>query len=697
MKTIIKSIATLLLLLPLQVLAVGTLDLSGDYIRIGVSDYGTIGSKGNTSPGILYDNTGTGTFNTAYDYLTPGSPFEGWTVAYNGSVSVTNNNTGYGNAITGGVLTDYSGVAYAGTTFDNRAVWTGSHADFDLLHDVRFNNNQKFIDITTVLDAKVAMTDLYFARFTDPDARAAAGDSSRTTNTLGFSPIPSTQVVFSEALVSKYALGLYSAASNVGAGISSGWSTNPTTYYTGTNNGDGDYTIGLGFYVPTVAIGDRITFQYAYIFGPSTLDAGATAVVSGAGGGTAGVVPGCVSDCEMPGVTPSGPTLVSTTTESTATSTTSYGTPVSVSEVTYGTPVATAVDTYAKANQGKTLEVTQTITTTTITPKETVTTITTPVTVTTVTTPVTVETYSDASVVRTNGTPVTTTTTTNDVAIMTIDSHDTAVAAVDNLFSTRIDQRDVLQNNNKMFNQQLLSNAMERKIQGDHGPYLIFNGQKSNTSNTYDFKTTRFGLGYDKIINDRLIIGGQINTINSDLNGFYAGGRLNKVSLSAYSIYDIRGWNLVSDIGYATNTFKNNHAIPELGLYNNAKSNGSDIWLANRLYTPDLKGFRPFVGVKVQRTSIDADTESGSALTAVTYNKVSNTDVTGLYGVRYDKQLGKFNLAAEIAASTDSITNIKAGVNFKPGEKFQGGLELVQQRSEGFNNNVVSASVKYLF
>ena len=84
--------------------------LTGDYIKIGVSDYGTIGSKGNVSPGILYDNTGTRTFNTSYDYLTPGTPFEGFTVKYtNGAGTVitqTNNNTG-ATSITGGILTNY--------------------------------------------------------------------------------------------------------------------------------------------------------------------------------------------------------------------------------------------------------------------------------------------------------------------------------------------------------------------------------------------------------------------------------------------------------------------------------------------------------------------------------------------------------------------------------------------------------------
>ena len=55
--------------------------LQNNYVTAGVNGTtGTFGSGGNTSPGLLFDSTGTGTFNTSYDYLTPGSPFDGFSV-----------------------------------------------------------------------------------------------------------------------------------------------------------------------------------------------------------------------------------------------------------------------------------------------------------------------------------------------------------------------------------------------------------------------------------------------------------------------------------------------------------------------------------------------------------------------------------------------------------------------------------------
>ncbi len=88
----------------------------------------------------------------------------------------------------------------------------------------------EYVDITTNITAGSTASAVYFGRCIDPDARAAAGDSSATDNVLGYSGIPDTNVAFSEATVSRYALGLYSANTNADAGISSSWTTEADGY-----------------------------------------------------------------------------------------------------------------------------------------------------------------------------------------------------------------------------------------------------------------------------------------------------------------------------------------------------------------------------------------------------------------------------------------------------------------------------------
>ena len=373
--------------------------LEGNYVKIGVNDAGTVGSGGNTSPGILYDSTGTATFNPAYDYLTPGSPFEGWTVKGIDTDGTTvlfnygNNNASYAsvNVITG-TLVDYSGVSYRGLTFDNRAVWSGSVTEFDIEHDYRFNDNQQFVDINTRLEFKMNVPTLYFGRFTDPDARAAAGDSSQTLNVRGYAGgVPATNVVLSEALASKYALGLFTAATNSNTGISAGWSTDPIDYYNGVDDGDGDYTIGVGFMFSGINTGDIVNIQYAYIFGPSSYAAASGAVAGGAGGATSSSFTITDVGSASAPTTPSTPTVTGTTTTNTVTTSTSTSATTSTSYVT-----RTETSTDADGNP-----VVRTYTDTVVT--------TTPVdTTTTTTTPVTTTTYSDGTSTTTNGTPVVT-------------------------------------------------------------------------------------------------------------------------------------------------------------------------------------------------------------------------------------------------------------------------------------------------
>jgi hypothetical protein len=256
--------------------------LENSYIRAGVNGTaGTLGSGGNTSPGLLYDSTGTGTFNTGYDYLTPGSPFDGFAVKVDGTNYTNNNGSGLG--ITG------DGIGLTNGT--NTLSWTGGVAGvFDITNIYSLGTTSQYVDITTRITANTAMGTLSFGRFIDPDARAAAGDSSATDNVLGYGVIPDSNVAFSEALVSRYALGLYSTDSNVDAGITR-WTTDADSYTInsvdsdGSNTNTGDNTIGLSWVWTGVSAADILTASYAYIFGPSAFDAASNAIAGSAGGG----------------------------------------------------------------------------------------------------------------------------------------------------------------------------------------------------------------------------------------------------------------------------------------------------------------------------------------------------------------------------------------------------------------------------
>ena len=257
--------------------------LENDYVRAGVNGTtGTFGSGGNTSPGLLFDSTGTGTFNTSYDYLTPGSPFDGFSVMVDGT-NYTNNNGGAPAQITndGNRLTDGDGTLS----------WTGGvDSVFDITNTYSLGATTPYIDITSQITMDVGATILSFGRFIDPDARAAAGDSSVTDNVLGYGVIPDSNVAFSEALESRYALGLYSTDTNVDAGITM-WTTAADSYTENMVDGDGsltntgDNTIGLSWTWTDVSAGDSLTASYAYIFGPSAFDAADDAITGGAGGG----------------------------------------------------------------------------------------------------------------------------------------------------------------------------------------------------------------------------------------------------------------------------------------------------------------------------------------------------------------------------------------------------------------------------
>lgn len=656
--------------------------LINEYVKAGVNETtGTLGSGGNTSPGLLYDNTGSGTFNTSYDYLTPGTPFDGFTVRLEDSSGTlirtyTNNNTG---------ATGITGGAWVGSTSASSAIWSGTNSDFDIQNTYSLPSGQKYIDIDTQITAKILIPKLWFGRFIDPDARAAAGDTSATDNVLGYGAIPRYNVAFSEAIASRYALGLYSSASNVRAGITA-WSTDPKAYYdngatgygsyTDNTYGRGDDTIGLGFLVENVAVGDIVHFRYAYIFGPSAFGAATYAIDGGAGGGTPGTVPGGgtltdVGSATDAAASSSGPTLVST-----ATSTITIS---STDAVNINLPVVIGSIAHHEASYTGGIQ---------IIARETTTTTTTPMTTTVVTKERTTSTWSDSSTTYVDATPVSTDTLWNSVS----------TAITNDSFSGRIDQQEKLATLNVGINRSLNSDPFRKDLidSGKGRMFLIGNKLNSNMNNGYDANSDRFGIGVEKDINENWILGAQYNRVNTSMKGVDSNTKQGKNHFGLYSIVNKNDWILKTDLAIADNNITSNRNVENL-FFNASRTNGKDIWLSNRLYTPEMKGFRPYAGVTLANNKRDGHEETGSVQTYRTIGKVSNGQNYAEIGVRYERRIDKLTLAAEGGITSDSYKDIKGSVAYSFSKNSQALIYVTNQSKDDLSTNSIGITGKIDF
>jgi hypothetical protein len=412
--------------------------------------------------------------------------------------------------------------------------------------------------------------------------------------------------------------------------------------------------------------------------------------------------------------TPPAPTIVSSAagTPIVSTSTATGPTTTDVA-VTAGVTAIVTTITDTRTGQSKILSINRNATAVATTPVTTTVTSTTPVTTTTTTTPTIVNTYSDGTTQTVNGTPTTSVTNSSQVTVATNTVDDVQTASQDKSYSTRIDQYDYMSKANTRINMTLDSNVLDRHdgkdtvISSRTGlagteekgwTYIVAEGQRSNTSDTYKMNTSRFGVGHEKKIESNWIVGGQYNNVIANLSGDQSGGRLEKNHVGVYSLYNMDGWLLKSDLGLAHNTYSNYHSINELGMNNTGKTNGTDVWLANRLYTPSLEGVRPFAGVRVQNSTIGAVTESGTPLTAMTYGKQNQTNTIGEAGIRYDMRVADaVNLTAEAAQTTNNITTVKVGASAAPEKNVLANINIAQQRQDSVVNNIVQATIKWFF
>jgi len=419
----------------------------------------------------------------------------------------------------------------------------------------------------------------------------------------------------------------------------------------------------------------------------TTTATGVTANMSGGGydanGGTTAATPGgysgTLTTANFSGSSGGGsPTVVSTApgTPIVYTSSSTGATTTTVVDTPGATTVVETVTDTRGAGTAKSLTVTRNITIVATTPVTRVTTDTTPVTTTTVTTPTTVTTYSDGSTVTTNGTPVTTTSTVNQTVTTTTTFDQVVTTGTSQDYATRIDQYTVLADTNSYVNLLSRNDVLARQSivdgeiafrgnVGKEGTVSFYSmGERTGeyTVDGYTISSKKFGFGIDKLLSPRTVIGFSVSRSESAMSGNNATGGLNKDIVNLYSISNLRNWLFASELGYANNEMTTTHSLPELGYSNSSRTVGSDRWLGLRLYTPDLKGLRPFVGYRVEQNTRDAVTELGSALTAMSYAAVDSTAKRSELGVRFDRSFGSVAVFGEYSQTDDAVKIARLGI-----------------------------------
>ena len=606
--------------------------LENDYVKAGVNGTsGTFGSGGGTRPGLQYDSTGTGTFpgdSEQGDYLTPGSPFDGFAISIDGTNS-KNNNSG------SNAWTDSDGL----TDGDGTLTWTGTnsaHSGWEIENTYSLGATSEYIDITTGITVGSDTTDLYFGRYIDPDAMPEAGDTSATDNVLGYGVIPDSNVAFSEATTSRYALGLYSTDSNVDAGISSGWSTSADAYtgspYTDSdgnsvNYGTGDHTIGLSWHWTSVSVGDILTASYAYIFGPSAFDAADTAITDGAGGGD------------------------TTTTDSWGTledvgSATDAASGASEPVITYSDPVVDT-DLPVLTQSQTTHDASETATVQTIDRETT----------TIVTTPMEIITYTDD--VETARTP------TDSVAVTTVTDPGSFTGRVDQLATAQDVVGSTLRNLefDAVEGIRMASDA-KNGMSGNTSGVVVGGSKELDNGVTIMGGFTRLGTG----------LTGNDDSVDADTTVFSAGVENNGVRL------ELRRANTDYTVSRTIGDFANTSA-----------TSGTDT-NARIMYSPETGKVNPVIGYTRGKRTMDGYAEAGSVQSARTIDSTSEMYGYGTIGLRGD--LGLIDFTA--MRHTDGVNDISLGLEKDTG-KVTWRIEGTRSMTDLGNTNAVSAGLVIKF
>ena len=249
---------------------VGGSIVTSDYLYFTLNKSGAIGNS-SAFPGIQHNPQGLRVFDSTADYIKPGTPWEGFVVEANGSQYHNNNSLDF-------TLPQIGGLGYTNSSSSSllNMTWTGRvDSLFEVTHNYSLSSTGQNLNITTTITALSDLTSTNFLRFIDPDQDQPEGtfETVNTRGLLGSLSYPENNIVCGAGPVrTSLRVCLYSESLVThNTGVSSAWTPNPSHYLAGTNDGDGDNVIGLGFNTGNLSTGQSKTFKYSYLFS-DTLD-----------------------------------------------------------------------------------------------------------------------------------------------------------------------------------------------------------------------------------------------------------------------------------------------------------------------------------------------------------------------------------------------------------------------------------------
>jgi len=463
--------------------------------------------------------------------------------------------------------------------------------------------------------------------------------------TCCYGVIPDTNVAFSEATTSRYALGIYTTDTNVTAGVE-GW-TQEADGYEGTNYtdaegnpvnyGNSDDTIGISWTWTGVTTGDILEANYAYIFGPSAFDAAEDAITGGAGGGDTTTTDGwgtledvgSATDAAEADAGGADPVITTETVVDTSR-------PVLTASITtHESSVADGVQTIDREK-----------TTTTTTPMKTVT-------------------YTDGV----------------ETSSAVADSAITSAVTDPGAFVGRMDAVD-----------QMLALNVHRGLgiaDGISGARI-----SHDMDNGYSAETTSYGLGHTLGTDNGMLVGGGINRATTEITGegstgdmttMVIQGRVGKALDDRDMTVGVSGKLASSDLSY-TRT---------IGDFSAAGETSSTDVSASVMVEKSTGSARPFAGLTVGKMSTDAWDETGDVQAALSHAASDETYRFATLGFNVDTGLITASISKDIGDS--EAMRIGLGIDRDINERFSIGANATRTMDGDNTSTYMSAGIKIRF